>query len=329
MDDPIVLERHLDFIKRLGERYDHHPDLDHLDLGSVGWWGEWHLSGSKTCRLPALENRMKIVNAYLGAFQENPAADAHWGQGMLDLRHPAWRWLASRFVGRPGQGFSPTWNHMRITYPSLIQEAKVHEAWKNGPIAFEPPGEVREFVEKGWPLRWIFNYGLALHGSSFSGKSGRLPDDEGFRQELERFLRRLGYRLVLRELTHPAQAQPGTKLELVMQWQNVGSAPCYKPYRLAYRLASGSGYRKTFVSDVAVHRWLPGSIELFTAGLLQGAEGLASWRNCHCAGHHCFAPESSLRRLHVFHCGGGRGTGAARDQARYQGACRGRLVSAE
>ena len=123
---------------------------------------------------------------------------------------------------------------------------------------------MREFVDKGWPLRWIFNYGLALHGSFFNGKSGRLPDDETFRQELERFLRRLGYRLVLRELKHPAQAQPGAKLELAMQWQNVGSAPCYKPYRVAYRLASSSGYQKTFVSDVAVNRWLPGSIELFT-----------------------------------------------------------------
>jgi hypothetical protein len=263
MDDPIVLERHLDFIKRLGERYDGHPDLDHLDLGSVGWWGEWHLSGSKTCQLPALTNRMKVVNTYLAAFKKTPLLMLIGAKECLTYatQHGA-GWRADS-LGDLGS-FSPTWNHMLNAYPSLIKEAKVQEAWKNGPIAFEPPAEVREFVQKGWPLRWIFNYGLALHGSSFSGKSGRLPDDELFRQELERFLRRLGYRLVLRELRHPAQAQPGTKPELAMQWQNVGSAPCYKPYRLAYRLASGSGYQKTFVSDVAVNRWLPGSVELFT-----------------------------------------------------------------
>ncbi len=46
MDDPIILDAHLDFIKRLGERYDGHPDIDHVDLGSVGWWGEWHLRSS-------------------------------------------------------------------------------------------------------------------------------------------------------------------------------------------------------------------------------------------------------------------------------------------
>ena len=60
MDDPIILDAHLDFIKRLGQRYDGHPDLDHVDLGSVGWCFEWHLSDSKNCKLPTLENRQKI-----------------------------------------------------------------------------------------------------------------------------------------------------------------------------------------------------------------------------------------------------------------------------
>jgi hypothetical protein len=49
-----------------------------------------------------------------------------------------------------------------------------------------------------------------------------------------------------------------------MKWQNVGSAPCYKPYRLAYRLSSDRGFSKVFVSNVTVNHWLPGSIELFT-----------------------------------------------------------------
>ena len=49
-----------------------------------------------------------------------------------------------------------------------------------------------------------------------------------------------------------------------MKWQNVGSAPCYKPYRVAYRLANDQGYEKVFVGTVTVNKWLPGSIELFT-----------------------------------------------------------------
>ena len=77
-------------------------------------------------------------------------------------------------------------------------------------------------------------------------------------------LRRLGYRLVLNELKHPKQAKPGEAIRLSMKWQNTGSAPCYQPYRLAYRLTSSDGNHWVFVGDVTVEKWLPGEIELFT-----------------------------------------------------------------
>ena len=263
MDDPVVLKAHLDFIKRLGQYCDGHPDIDHLDLGSIGWWGEWHLSRSKTCKLPTLENRMKVVDAYLAAFKKTPLVMLLNGQECTTYatRHGA-GWRADS-LGDLGT-FSPTWNHMHNAYPFWIRATRVQDVWKTAPIAYEPPAEVREFVEKGWPLRWIFNYGLACHGSYFNGKSGRLPEDDHFRAELERFLRRLGYRLVLKELQHPAEVKPGATLDLSMKWQNVGSAPCYRPYRLAYRLAGESGCNKTFVGSVTVNHWLPGSIDLFT-----------------------------------------------------------------
>lgn len=263
MDDPVVLDRHLDLIKRLGQRYDGHPDIDHLDLGSIGWWGEWHLSGSKNCKLPTLENRMKVVDAYLAGFQKTPLVMLINGKECTTYatQHGAgWRCDSMGDLG----SFSPTWNHMHNAYPGLIQTFKVQDVWKTAPIAYEPPAAVSEFTEKNWPLRWIFNYALACHGSHFNGKSGKLPDDEHFRQELERFLRRLGYRLVLKQLAHPARARPGSKLDILMKWQNIGSAPCYKPYRLAYRLTGENGVNKTFTGTVAVNRWLPGSIELFT-----------------------------------------------------------------
>ena len=79
--------------------------------------------------------------------------------------------------------------------------------------------------------------------------------------EIERFLRRLGYRLVLKELTHPTQVRPGDTLKFGMKWQNVGSAPCYRPYRMAYRLTSQDGWHQVLVSHITVNKWLPGSIE--------------------------------------------------------------------
>jgi hypothetical protein len=263
MDDPVVLERHLDFIKRLGERYDGQADIDHLDLGSIGWWGEWHLSGTKKAQIPKAENRRKVVDAYLAAFKKTPLIMLLNGKECTTYATQHGTGWRADSMGDLGS-FSPTWNHMRNAYPSWIRETKVQEVWKTAPIAFEPPAAVREFVDKGWPLRYIFNYGLACHGSYFNGKSGRLPETEEFRFELERFLRRLGYRLVLKELKHSATAKVGEKLELAMKWQNNGSAPCYRPYRLAYRLTNDAGYTKVTASKVTVNKWLPGSIDLFT-----------------------------------------------------------------
>jgi hypothetical protein len=53
-----------------------------------------------------------------------------------------------------------------------------------------------------------------------------------------------------------------------MRWQNTGSAPCYRPYRLAYRFDDGQGHAKTIVSPIAVNRWMPGSVEVGTKNFL-------------------------------------------------------------
>ena len=263
MDDPAVLKAHLDFIRRLGKQYDGHADIDHIDLGSIGWWGEWHLSSSTKCKLPTLENRMKVVDAYLAAFKKTPLLMLIGGGECLQYAcaHGAgWR---ADCLGDMG-GFSRHWCHMRQGYPTWIKESDIQDTWKTAPVAWETCWDMRKWVNEGWSLRYIFNYALACHASVINNKSAPLPQGDHVRPELERFLRRLGYRLVLKELKHSARALVGGKLELAMKWQNVGSAPCYKPYRVAYRFSNANGYRKVIVGKTTVNRWLPGSIDHFT-----------------------------------------------------------------
>lgn len=263
LDDPAVLERHLDFIRRLGECYDGHPDLDHLDLGSVGWWGEWHLSATKGAVMPTAETQKRIVDAYLAAFSKTPLVMLVGAGEMLTYacRNGAgWR---ADCLGDMG-GFSKSWCHMRKGYPGWIREAGVEGAWRRGPVAWESCWDMRRWVKEGWSLRFIFNYALALHASVINNKSAPLPPGDEVRAELERFLRRLGYRLVLRELRHAAHVVPGGEMKLGMAWQNTGSAPCYRPYRLAYRLRSTEGHARVSAGAVTVNKWMPGSVELWT-----------------------------------------------------------------
>ncbi|MCX7886591.1 MAG: DUF4832 domain-containing protein [Verrucomicrobiae bacterium] len=268
-DDPLTLDLHLQFIQRLGQRYDGHPDLDHVDLGSIGWWGEWHLSGSKTAKLPTVPNCMKVVDAYLAAFKKTPLLMLI-GAPVPCLQHAiahgaGWR---ADCLGDMG-GFSKKWNHMRDYYPPRVKNPRIQQAWKTAPIAWESCWDIRKWTEERWPLRYIFNYALAFHASLFNNKSAPLPNADHLRPELERFLRKLGYRLLLLELAHPASAKPGTNLRLSMKWQNTGSAPCYKPYRLAYKLTDTNNFNRTFLSSITVNHWLPGSVELDTEEFLK------------------------------------------------------------
>lgn len=262
LDDPIVLRRHLDFIRRFGARYDGHTDLDHVDLGSVGWWGEWHMSATDA-KMPGSENQKQIVDAYLAAFRKTPLLMLVGGGDML--RHSVERGAGWRADCLGDWGEKPgDWNHMRRGYPQWIRAADVADAGRRAPVAWETCWDVRKWVEQGWSLRDTFNYALALHGSYVNNKSAPLPPGRDVRPEIERFLRRLGYRLVLTELKHSPGARPGESLRLAMRWRNVGSAPCYRPYRLAYRLSDEQGFEKTFVGRITVDRWAPGRVEVFT-----------------------------------------------------------------
>jgi hypothetical protein len=78
----------------------------------------------------------------------------------------------------------------------------------------------------------------------------------------------------LKELTHPVQVSPGETWTLAMKWQNMGSAPCYRPYRVAYRFDDGQGHAKTIVSSIAVNRWLPGSVDVLSRTFLQSPPDL-------------------------------------------------------
>ncbi len=261
LDDPIVLESHLDFLRRLGQRYDGHPDIAHIDIGSVGWWGGWWLGEAKGARLPTAETQRKIVGAYLAAFRKTPLLALICSGPMFTyaIQHGAgWR------ADCPAEmcGFPEKYRPLPKDYPYWFRHAGVQVAWRRAPVAWETWPDMREWFKQGLPFRFIFNYALAHHGSLLCNRSAPLPEGGEFRAELTRLIRRLGYRFVLRELSHPAFGFAGEPLEFSMKWQNIGSAPCYQPYRVAYRLVGPDGQPRVLVGGVAVNQWLPGFVPL-------------------------------------------------------------------
>ena len=259
MDDPIFQEAHFRLIEELGKRYDGHPDLDLVDIGSVGLWGEWHMSGTGV-ELPSLKTRLAIIDTYCKAFPKTPKVmligDA---EGMRHAIGRGCGWRAD-CLGDMG-GFSKTWNHMERFYPQQIRRTGAEDAWKKAPVAFESCWDMRKWKEEGWDIRYIFDYALSYHLSYLNNKSAPIP--EGARDEVERLIRRMGYRLVLRQLEHKGKATPGSEITARMKWENVGVAPPYRDYLLAFRLTGAEDEREFIsVSDTSIKGWLPGKMEI-------------------------------------------------------------------
>ena len=167
---------------------------------------------------------MKVVEAYLEAFKKTPLLMLINGGECLTYaaQHGAgWR---ADCLGDMG-GFSKPLVPHAAGLSVWIEQADVPDTWKTAPVAWESCWDMRKWVNEGWSLRYIFNYALALHASYLNNKSAPLPEGPDVRPEIERFLRRLGYRLVLKELKHPADVKPGEKLALAMKWQNIGLGP--------------------------------------------------------------------------------------------------------
>jgi hypothetical protein len=215
------------------------------------------LATGRPVALPSTELRQAIIDAWRAAFPKN-------GKVMLigdleGLRYAAQRgcgWRAD-CLGDLG-GFSKNWNHMEHLYRQQLAQAGAQEAWRQGPVAFESCWDMRKWKQEGWDIRFIFDYALQLHASYMNNKSAPIP--EGTRPEVERFLRRIGYRLVLREVEHPARAAPGEALPVRLAGENTGVAPPYRDDRLALRLtaAAGGEAKATRVSETSIRGWLPG-----------------------------------------------------------------------
>jgi len=271
LDDPAALDVHLRTIRMFGERYDGHPDVCLVDIGTVGLWGEWHFSGTKRVDtgdrvpLPRPEVRKQIIDTYLAAFKKTPLVMLIGDTiGMKHASAGGAGWRAD-CLGDMG-GFSPTWNHMKY-YPEQLGRCGVLEAWKRAPVAFESCWDVRKWVEEGWDVKAIFDWALKVHVSYMNNKSAPVPEEA--RDKVENFIRKMGYRFVLRSLEHPAAVGAGSAFPVEMTWENVGVAPCYADYEVALGLADGEGKRVwTHMSGQSIRSWLPGESQLAPKAML-------------------------------------------------------------
>lgn len=265
-------------IKALGERYDGHPDLESVDISFIGFWGEGsggHLLSDQT--------RIALINAYLDNFKKThlifqplngDAPDAgvlvrglpiaaSWPGGLNNGEGTQMRHLGWRLDCLGDMGFWPEWgtNHMMDMYPRDIVKSGMAEAWKKAPVTLEICGTFPRWQENEKydeeDVKYIFDQALKWHISSFNAKSNAVPPE--YRPLVDEWLKKMGYRFVLRKFTFPAQVSPHGQIPIFTWWENKGVAPVYRDYIFAVRLRN-KDHMKVLLTDADLKEWLPGDI---------------------------------------------------------------------
>jgi hypothetical protein len=135
------------------------------------------------------------------------------------------------------------------------------EAWKKAPIAHEICGTFGSWKEKqGYTaevVKYIFEQALKWHVSTFNAKSSPVPAE--WRPLVDEWLKKMGYRFVLRKFTYPSRIAPQGKLAFRTWWENKGVAPAYREWPLALRLKNMQR-TEVFTTDADLRTWLPGDI---------------------------------------------------------------------
>jgi len=250
-EDPRYVRYFGRFIRELGKRYDGHPDLESVDLSIVGAWGEG--AGSN---LLTQTTREALVNAYLESFKKTPLvmllSDEKTNKYGISKTNLGWR---VDCLGDMGGFGNPQWSHMQDYYPQGIINFGMQDAWKKAPVTFEVCWVMQHWKDMGWDIDYIIDQSLKWHISSFNAKSSPVPDE--WWPQVNRWLKKMGYRLVLRKFTYPDVVNPNGRLPFTTWWENKGVAPCYKKFPLALRLKS-TKKAVTLITDADITTWLPG-----------------------------------------------------------------------
>jgi hypothetical protein len=237
-------------IRALGERYNNHPSLESVDMALVGAWGEG--AGSD---LLTEKTRKALVNCYIEAFPDTYLimllTDDQTNRFGISKRNVGWRVDCLGDMG----GFSPTWSHMNDYYPQAIIQFGMQDAWKKAPVTLEVCWVMQHWKDMGWDVDYIIDQSLKWHISSFNAKSSPVPEE--WKSHVDRWLKSMGYRYVLRKFAYPAKIKSGESMAFTSWWENKGVAPCYHKFPLAILLAD-SDHQEILLTDADIRNWLPG-----------------------------------------------------------------------
>lgn len=253
-DDPRMVSGMIRLIEAMGRRYDGHPRVGFIELGLLGFWGEWHTwPQEKLSASPATERQ--VIEAYRRAFPRKQLL-ARTGKGFAG--------------GQPWLGFhddmfpEDTDNGKDWSFLAVLRKSGRSDNWKVATIGGEMvPHQAKAWLGEGFEqtsemvrrghFSWIGPYGPALEK----------PTPPRFVEQSEKLIREMGYQFRLTEIRHSPQVASTGALSITIRGINEGVAPFSYPWTVELALIDREGklvQRMPVLSDVRT--WLPGPFDV-------------------------------------------------------------------
>lgn len=237
-NDPVFIEEATEAIEALLGHYKDDPRTFVVQVGVLGYWGEWHNYPRKDWS-PTKSTKFAILNAYT----KNLGTD-----GLTQVRYP------DEPVAEPQSGMGYANGSATLTdHGHEFGEAIAKgELWKNGPIGGEWPPNVE--------LKHFEKFFLSNEGKSFIDKgrySTLLPPEgkkivkqlpgwtpDGLFMEMHR---QMGYNFQVKSVRHLVSVDDSQQTHIEVDLHNAGIAPFYKDWDVQLAIL------KTETSEVVGH----------------------------------------------------------------------------
>jgi hypothetical protein len=243
----VAMERLID---ALGQRYNKRPRVAFIQMGLLGFWGEWHTwPRDEMYASPQTERR--IIDAYRKAFPDKS----------LMVRYARDYAGQQDWIGFHDDMFpEDTDNGKDWSFLSGLRASDRIGNWKNAVVG----GEMVPNKAKRWLGQDYETTRTMLERAHFSWVGPYCPplersSDEEFRHRSQALVRKMGYEFQLTELRHTGVAKANGPIDISLTGQNNGVAPFYYPWSVEWALIDSAGkVVTTQKTPWDLRNWQPG-----------------------------------------------------------------------
>ncbi len=223
-NDPVFLEKLDKFLAAVGKRYDGNPNVEFVDVGTFGMWGEGHTGFDMRLSQTETDAMSKI---HIDLHKK------HFPKTLLCVSDD----ISGHNSKAPWPGIEYALSQgVTLRDDSIMVQPKPNQ-WFHADMA-----------QLFWPTLPVIveheHFGTSVHRKAWSGEDLLRSVEEYHasflsihwwpevlynenKETIEKINRRLGYRLQLRELKYPNGVDIGKPFGVDWNWANVGVAPCY------------------------------------------------------------------------------------------------------